>query len=724
MARFVGLETADVLVGGADADEVIGNGGNDTLGGGAGVDTLTGGLGADRFIDTTANLNGDTITDFNAADQIVITDAPPFNGWIDFTGGTLNFGAGTIDLPGLAAGVFYSTPFVSGGITLTYYAPVSITNSGVFANNATTYAGVSLNSAGITFTNTGSGRILYRSINLSAQGSTLVNEQGGQIGSVLGAQGNDTVINRGSINSALLGDGNDTFDTTSAIAFPLELGGGDDTLRIGGSVFSLSAEGGTGVDTAIIAITSGHFIARGLSGFEHAVIETSPGLTSNIEGLSGYQSITISPAQSFALANLIDSLNPQVDLAISGSNTSLVRSSFRSITGGGQQDTLYLNTGTAVSGDVRLEAGDDALLFDVFTTGAVATVGGTVDGGAGTDTANFNIFTEGQSRSVDLANFTGFEKLNFNSSYVLVANWTASNVDAAVTDIRVGHFIGLTLNSSMLPLANLDAVFGTRVVIGADSLVASIKSVNASLSGFQLDTPQSDIRNSSSILVNGIVTGDIAMAQGDDVVDASSGHVGGTIFGNGGNDTLIGGTGVNRLVGGFGNDVLSGGAGNDFLDGGAGIDAASFAAARAQATLVRNSNGTLTISVGAEGTDTVANVEKLQFADGLFAIKRFADPGTPRVANFTVGAGGWSSQDRFPRQVADVNGDGLADIVGFGQAGALVSLGQANGTFANPGKRYVRGGYAGIRQLQSGQWLGLPRQFCTHLGRCERRWLF
>jgi hypothetical protein len=37
-------------------------------------------------------------------------------------------------------------------------------------------------------------------------------------------------------------------------------------------------------------------------------------------------------------------------------------------------------------------------------------------------------------------------------------------------------------------------------------------------------------------------------------------------------------------------------------------------------------------------------------------------------------AGGWTSADRFPRQLADVNGDGRADIVGFGDAGVWVAL--------------------------------------------------
>ena len=51
------------------------------------------------------------------------------------------------------------------------------------------------------------------------------------------------------------------------------------------------------------------------------------------------------------------------------------------------------------------------------------------------------------------------------------------------------------------------------------------------------------------------------------------------------------------------------------------------------------------------------------------------------ITNFTPGAGGWSNFESRPRQVADVNADGRADIVGFGINKIVVALGQTDGTF-------------------------------------------
>lgn len=45
------------------------------------------------------------------------------------------------------------------------------------------------------------------------------------------------------------------------------------------------------------------------------------------------------------------------------------------------------------------------------------------------------------------------------------------------------------------------------------------------------------------------------------------------------------------------------------------------------------------------------------------------------------GAGGWFTNDTYLREMADVNGDGRADIVGFGSADVYTALGQLDGTF-------------------------------------------
>jgi hypothetical protein len=77
--------------------------------------------------------------------------------------------------------------------------------------------------------------------------------------------------------------------------------------------------------------------------------------------------------------------------------------------------------------------------------------------------------------------------------------------------------------------------------------------------------------------------------------------------------------------------------------------------------------------VGFSGTDVMVAIAK---GDGTF--------NDPRVAlsnNFTPEDGGWNSNDRTLRKLADVNGDGFADIVGFGENAVLVAFGQGNGTF-------------------------------------------
>jgi hypothetical protein len=64
--------------------------------------------------------------------------------------------------------------------------------------------------------------------------------------------------------------------------------------------------------------------------------------------------------------------------------------------------------------------------------------------------------------------------------------------------------------------------------------------------------------------------------------------------------------------------------------------------------------------------------------------KRIADPSpTLIMRNYGQSAGGWRV-DRHPRITGDVNGDGVDDIVGFGDQGAYLSLGNDRGGLMTP----------------------------------------
>ena len=79
--------------------------------------------------------------------------------------------------------------------------------------------------------------------------------------------------------------------------------------------------------------------------------------------------------------------------------------------------------------------------------------------------------------------------------------------------------------------------------------------------------------------------------------------------------------------------------------------------------------------------------------DGAFASLSTGTGFTPPalwVNNFGRLAGGWQVANH-PRMLADVNGDGRADVVGFGDDGAFVSLSTGVGTQPKPGEVAVAG---------------------------------
>jgi hypothetical protein len=81
------------------------------------------------------------------------------------------------------------------------------------------------------------------------------------------------------------------------------------------------------------------------------------------------------------------------------------------------------------------------------------------------------------------------------------------------------------------------------------------------------------------------------------------------------------------------------------------------------------------VGFGADGVIVSLATGGGHFASPVSGIQNFA---------FNPGGGGWTSENQYPRQLADVNGDGMADIVGFGADGVIVSLATGGGHFASP----------------------------------------
>ena len=126
-----------------------------------------------------------------------------------------------------------------------------------------------------------------------------------------------------------------------------------------------------------------------------------------------------------------------------------------------------------------------------------------------------------------------------------------------------------------------------------------------------------------------------------------------TVYAGGGDDIVVAGSGNDAVYGGSGADKMEGDAGDDFLDGGADVDTAVFTGNFNQ-YVVGSAGANTTLTSTAEGTDTLANVELVQFKDGLYEL-----------------IGGVLSPVGAPASVA--NSAGVAVISGVAMAGKTLT---------------------------------------------------
>ena len=534
-----------------------------------------------------------------------------------------------------------------------------LSNDGVDYTNFGTLQGapaVRITAASVRFTNAADARAnstagASPAIVLEGAGATIINLAGAEIRAnssadlaVTGSLGTDTIINSGLIfGTVALGDGADSFTQLVRGGYLVDLGAGNDTYQLGGDTFNepsphimlQQVSGGTGYDTLVLAGQIGQAVGFQTTGFERLVVGTG---VSAITGFSNYQEMELAAGGRY---QFVDSVNPNLDLAIVGGSVAVsARSSFREIQGTDAGEMVEVRAGGAITGDVDLAGGDDSFWYSAWQAHPLPTLGGTVNGGSGTDELIIDV--QG-GRTIDLEQFSGFEKLNVGGNSGLQVDVRLVGADDYKL-IVMGHETVLTLAASDLSQATLRMSYPSTVVLEQGTTVQRV-GIFDDLGFVDPGSVTQANPDLSSTLVNaGVILGDVRFYAGDDRYDGDAGWVGGTVFGYSGDDRLIGGTGLDRLVGGLGNDtllgnagsdvltgeagadhldggdgddLLLGGAGNDTIAGGSGIDTAVYAELF-RSYQVQLSDASGSVAGNAESTDMLASIEFIRFTDGTF----------------------------------------------------------------------------------------------------------
>jgi hypothetical protein len=236
--------------------------------------------------------------------------------------------------------------------------------------------------------------------------------------------------------------------------------------------------------------------------------------------------------------------------------------------------------------------------------------------------------------------------LEDNTNYTLMSYIYAPNlVKLGLGDGSVSRY-----NMGVYDLLALRYLYGTGNINAGDTTytvtdtwgtylrtiddVSGVNTVNLSAlsTGATLDLNQGAFSS-----VGQLTTGDRALNN----VSISYGTVVQNVLGSAYADVVVGNASANNLQTGLGNDVITGAAGNDIIDGGAGLDTAVWSLASSNYELTLTSSGTggtggigntvtwqVKAKTGAEGTDTLANIERLQFADNFVALDVSGNAGT------------------------------------------------------------------------------------------------
>lgn len=656
MAIYTGKSSGDSLSGGDGDDFISGLEGNDTLYGGKGGDTLVGGPGDDtlnggyganvavfsgNFADYTITYDS-TASAFTVVDSVASrdgTDAVSSVEWFQFadvtkaaaslmppTGNETLTGTAASDL--LDGGLGHDMlngmagdDTLIGGLGNDYLDGGAGVDTAVFSGNFADYA------------------ITYRSFDNAYQ---IVDGVGGRDGAdtawnIEWYQFADGVRNRSMQIpvSTVTSPGNDSITASGADSLSGAAGNdslygsrGDDTLNGGSGDDYLS--GNLGNDLAVFTGNASEYTISYEGAGRYKVID-------NVAGRDGTDILDIMEYVQFAdgTRNLSD-FGPPVNKVLSGTSGSdllIGGAGDDSLYGGKGMDTLIGEGGNDLlqDGYVAVFSGNFAdydISFDAQTN--TYTVADRVSGRDGTDRARGIVYFQFADGQRDSAMQPPPSTTTSPGNDWITGTEAADNLRGdAGDDTLYGSKADDTLTGGSgndvldggngYDTAVFSGNFSEYSVTqdGAAGILTFVDHVNDrdgtdTTTGVELFQFADGLRNAAFQLLPSSRT-----SPGDD-----------SIWGSNGADYLSGAAGNDTLYGSKGDDTLEGGTGNDMLDGAEGSDTAVFSGAFTE-YVVSFDGSRYTVrdrSAGRDGTDSVANVEFFQFADGA----RSADQLIPR----------------------------------------------------------------------------------------------
>ena len=618
---LLGTLGADVLTGGAGNDAIDGLDGNDTINGGAGNDLLYGNNGNDILIGGA----GDDRLDGGAGyDRASYADAAA-GVTIDLTAGTVH-GTAANDVANVGNDALVSIEAVTGSAFADSYNAAGFTGSTGLPGRPIGFNEFEGGGGDDTIVGTvnASGEILTRISYVSASAGVTVD------------------IAAGTGHGTAAGDaanvGNDTFTNVNSI-----VGSAYDDVLLGSNNPNGTFEQYDG--------RAGNDLINGRGGYDFAVYNNDPTTTSGITvhlaagTVTGDATIgtdTLLSVEAVRGTNFADTYDATGFSGTSANAGSL--NTFNNFDGEGGNDTIIGNGNTRIQYSQSLAA----VTVDIAAGTAHGTAAGDV-ANVGTDTFSgvnavmgsmFDDTLLGSSGNENFMGLAGNDYIDGRGGFD-VAQY--SNLTYTTGAISVDMASGTVVGDASTGTDTLRSIEGVQGTIFDDTYVATGYGVAGALNVGNNGTFNQfeGMGGNDTITGNGNTRVIYANAAAAVTVDLSLGTGHGTAAGDTagvGTDTFTGGvfsiTGSafgDTLIGDGNSNMFVGGGGNDTIDGGAGGDIAIFSGTRAQYTISTNGAGQTTVMdtvAGRDGTDTLTNVEALQFtnANVLIASGSSANP--------------------------------------------------------------------------------------------------